>query len=84
MCAMQVERCLPGHIKAVQATKHKVVWCADIMHGNTFSAGKYKTRHMADLVSELSKSFQIHTSLGSKLQGVHLEMTGDTDEAGLG
>ena len=41
-----------------------------------------KTRHMADLCSELVKSWKIHQSLGSKLQGIHLEMTGDVDENG--
>lgn len=37
---------------------------------------------MADLCSELVKSWKIHQSLGSKLQGIHLEMTGDVDENG--
>lgn len=37
---------------------------------------------MADLCSELVKSWKIHRSLGSKLQGIHLEMTGDVDENG--
>jgi 3-deoxy-7-phosphoheptulonate synthase len=53
------------------------------MHGNTVSAGKYKTRHLADMVKELSQSFQIHLDHGSRLQGVHLEMTGDTDKDGF-
>ena len=53
------------------------------MHGNTVSAGKYKTRHLADMASELTKSFAIHLEHGSKLQGVHLEMTGDTDAEGF-
>lgn len=37
---------------------------------------------MADLCSELVKSWKIHRELGSKLQGIHLEMTGDVDENG--
>lgn len=41
-----------------------------------------KTRHMADLCSELVKSWRIHRTLDSKLQGIHLEMTGDVDEDG--
>lgn len=53
------------------------------MHGNTVSAGIYKTRHLADMASELTKSFAIHLEHGSKLQGVHLEMTGDTDAEGF-
>ena len=53
------------------------------MHGNTITAGAYKTRHLSDLVTELTRSFDIHHRLGSRLQGVHLEMTGDTDAAGF-
>jgi len=80
--AGKVDECLPGHIKAVQGTKHKVVWCADIMHGNGVSVGKYKTRHLQDLVRELVRSFEIHQSLGSRLNGVHLEQTGELDANG--
>lgn len=47
------------------------------MHGNTKSVGAIKTRAMHDIVTEISESIKIHASMGSKLGGVHLELTGD-------
>jgi 3-deoxy-7-phosphoheptulonate synthase len=47
------------------------------MHGNTKSAGSIKTRAMHDIVTEISSSIKIHTSMGSRLGGVHLELTAD-------
>lgn len=58
------------------------MWAADIMHGNGVSVGKYKTRHLQDLVHELVRSFEIHQSCGSRLNGVHLEQTGEVDANG--
>jgi 3-deoxy-7-phosphoheptulonate synthase len=37
---------------------------------------------LADIVTEISKSITIHNSLGSKLQGIHLELTGELNEDG--
>jgi 3-deoxy-7-phosphoheptulonate synthase len=102
---LQVEKFLPLHIKAVQASEHPAIFACDPMHGNTRtseSRGDIKTRHMgkslssrlfnalirfyvfriADIVSELSASIRIHTRLGSRLGGVHLEMTGEVNEDG--
>ena len=31
--AGKVEECLPGQIKAVQASGHPVIWISDPMHG---------------------------------------------------
>ena len=43
---------LPAHIKAVQTSKHKVVWCCDPMHGNGKSTSTgVKTRNFDDIVS---------------------------------
>lgn len=56
------------------------------MHGNTRTSSAYpgvKTRHMHDIVSEISASLRIHASMGSRLGGVHLELTGDITEDGL-
>jgi 3-deoxy-D-arabino-heptulosonate 7-phosphate (DAHP) synthase class II len=39
-------------------------------------------RRTADIVSELSASIRIHNRLGSRLGGVHLEMTGEVNEDG--
>lgn len=38
----------------------------------------------ADIVLELSRSIQIHARLGSRLNGVHLEMTGESVTECLG
>jgi 3-deoxy-7-phosphoheptulonate synthase len=56
------------------------------MHGNGKSSSLHpgvKTRHMHDIVSELSSSIRIHQQLGSRLGGVHLEITGDVDAEGF-
>ncbi|KAI8999502.1 DAHP synthetase [Gaertneriomyces semiglobifer] len=69
---------LPGHIKAVQATGHKVVWCCDPMHGNTETTSTgVKTRRFDHIAQELSKAFRIHKECNSRLGGVHFELTGD-------
>ncbi|GAA6064643.1 hypothetical protein JCM10212_004485 [Sporobolomyces blumeae] len=81
-----VEKLLPGHIQAVQASGHPVVWISDPMHGNTQTSTLppfHKTRHMSSLVSELLSSLKIHQALSSRLGGVHLELTGDITEDGL-
>ncbi|GJJ73802.1 3-deoxy-7-phosphoheptulonate synthase [Entomortierella parvispora] len=76
--ADQVDKCLPGHIKAVQQSGHIVVWACDPMHGNTKqSVSGVKTRHLMDITRELSQAIRIHTQYGSHLGGVHLELTGD-------
>ncbi|GAA5890273.1 hypothetical protein JCM6882_008778 [Rhodosporidiobolus microsporus] len=81
-----VDKKLPGHIQAVQKSDHKIVWQCDPMHGNGRNSCVYpgvKTRHMHDIVSELSASLRIHREMGSRLGGVHLELTGDVDENGF-
>lgn len=53
------------------------------MHGNTRSAttsspaGSYKTRQFSSIISELSSALKIHKDHGSRLGGVHLELTGE-------
>ncbi|KAG0003053.1 hypothetical protein BGZ65_002086 [Modicella reniformis] len=74
----QVDKYLPGHIKAVQESGHLVVWACDPMHGNTKqSTSGLKTRHLIDITKELSQAIRIHKQLGSHLGGVHFELTGD-------
>ena len=36
-----------------------------------------KTRHYSHIIAELTQSLEIHAHLGSKLQGVHFELTGE-------
>jgi 3-deoxy-7-phosphoheptulonate synthase len=48
------------------------------MHGNTITTVEgIKTRHYSHIISELTQSLEIHQRLGSKLQGVHFELTGE-------
>ncbi|RPF81316.1 MAG: 3-deoxy-7-phosphoheptulonate synthase class II [Rhodothermaceae bacterium TMED105] len=78
MGAAKVEEELPGLIQAVTASGHPVIWSVDPMHGNTFSTnGNIKTRHFSDILDEIHKTFAIHKSEGSRLGGVHLELTGE-------
>lgn len=86
---------LPPLIEAVRRSGRSVLWVSDPMHGNTeTTAGGYKTRRFDNILSELAQAFDIHRSLGSRLGGVHFELTGDDvteclggarglDEAGL-
>ncbi|MGH8191835.1 MAG: class II 3-deoxy-7-phosphoheptulonate synthase [Rhodanobacteraceae bacterium] len=69
---------LPPLIDAVKATGRRVLWVCDPMHGNTEKLGNgVKTRRFANIRSELEQAFDIHAAAGSKLGGVHLELTGE-------
>ncbi len=69
---------LPPLIEAVRATGKTVLWCCDPMHGNTRSTESgLKTRRFEDILAELESAFDIHRDLGSRLGGVHFELTGD-------
>ncbi|CAG8498449.1 7495_t:CDS:2 [Acaulospora morrowiae] len=76
--AHQVEKYLPGHIQAVKASGHIVVWACDPMHGNTKnSLSGMKTRHFNSIIEELSKAIHIHKANNSQMNGVHFELTGE-------
>jgi 3-deoxy-7-phosphoheptulonate synthase len=48
------------------------------MHGNTETTPQgIKTRRFDKIVSELEQSFELHAKLGSRLGGVHIELTGE-------
>jgi 3-deoxy-7-phosphoheptulonate synthase len=76
--AGHVEELLPPVIRKVRDAGLAVVWICDPMHGNTHktSAG-IKTRNVEDVFAELVETFQCHIDLGSRLGGVHFELTGD-------
>ena len=67
---------LPAMIRAVEREGRKVVWSTDPMHGNTITAGAYKTRPFDRIMSEIRTFFAIHRAEGTYAGGVHLEMTG--------
>ena len=78
MGAANVEEGLRPILRAVTDAGHPVVWACDPMHGNTFtSEGGHKTRHLEDVLSEISGFFAAHAAEGTWPGGVHIELTGD-------
>ncbi len=74
----RVEECLPGLIQAVTDQGSPVLWICDPMHGNTESTGSgIKTRRFRKIMREMDLAFDIHRAAGSRLGGVHLELTGE-------
>jgi 3-deoxy-7-phosphoheptulonate synthase len=67
---------LPQLIRAVSREGKKVVWSCDPMHGNTISAGGYKTRPFDRVMQEIRSFFDVHRAEGTYAGGIHLEMTG--------
>jgi 3-deoxy-7-phosphoheptulonate synthase len=67
---------LPALVRAVKASGRTVVWSCDPMHGNTISAGGYKTRPFERVLKEVQSFFHIHRAEGTHPGGVHIEMTG--------
>ncbi len=69
---------LPPLIEAVTRGGRSVIWCCDPMHGNTETTESgVKTRRFSNIMAELTGAFEIHRQLGSQLNGVHVELTGD-------
>ena len=78
MGVSKIADALPRLIEAVQRAGRTVLWTCDPMHGNTESTSNgYKTRRFENIRSELEQSFDIHAAAGSRLGGVHLELTGE-------
>jgi len=69
---------LPPLLEAVKSEGRRVLWIADPMHGNTESTSNgHKTRRFDNIRGELDKAFDIHAAAGTRLGGVHLELTGE-------
>jgi len=95
MGADNVEAKLPALVQAVRGEGRTVLWTCDPMHGNTETTPQgIKTRRFDKILKELEASFDLHLQLGSRLGGVHVELTGEDvteclggarglDEAGL-
>lgn len=76
--ASKVADYLPALIETVRATGRTVLFVCDPMHGNTRSTEKgLKTRRFDDILMELEQAIEIHRNCGSRLGGVHFELTGD-------
>ncbi|WP_420465879.1 class II 3-deoxy-7-phosphoheptulonate synthase [Panacagrimonas sp.] len=78
MGAGEIANHLPRLIETVKREGRRVLWLSDPMHGNTQTLGNgIKTRRFDDILSEVTQSFDIHAACGSRLGGVHLELTGE-------
>jgi 3-deoxy-7-phosphoheptulonate synthase len=78
MGATQIAGALPPLLEAVKREGRRVLWICDAMHGNTESTSNgYKTRRFDNIRSEIEQSFDIHAAAGTRLGGVHLELTGE-------
>ena len=78
MGATQVAKKLPPLLDALRRDGRRVLWVCDPMHGNTEVASNgYKTRRFANIRSELEQAFELHAAAGTRLGGVHLELTGE-------
>lgn len=69
---------LPALAEAVRRAGCHVLWSCDPMHGNTQTARNgIKTRSFDDITSEIITAFRLHKECGSRLSGIHLELTGE-------
>lgn len=76
--AGRADKVLAPLMRAVRNAGHTPVWACDPMHGNTFiSKSGHKTRHLADIVTEIAEFFSVHKEEGTHPGGIHLELTGD-------
>jgi 3-deoxy-7-phosphoheptulonate synthase len=76
MGAQKVAEKLPPLLRAVRDSGREVVWICDPMHGNTHTAGNYKTRSFDSILTEVRGFFDAHQAAGTWAGGVHVEMTG--------
>jgi len=78
MGASQIAEKLPPLLDAVRRDGRRVLWVCDPMHGNTESTSNgYKTRRFDNIRGEVEQSFDLHAAAGTRLGGVHLELTGE-------
>ena len=72
-----VEKFLSKLIKKINYEGKNVIWSCDPMHGNTIkSKFDKKTRKFENILSEVKSNIEIHKNEGSRIGGIHLEMTG--------
>ena len=78
MGAQHVADKLPPLIEAVRRRGRRVLWMSDPMHGNTSTTESgIKTRRFDDILAEVEQSVEVHAANGSRLGGVHFELTGE-------
>ncbi len=80
-----ISETLPKIVEEIARSNVRVLWICDPMHGNTVSTQSgQKTRRFDDVLSELRTSFAVHRECGTRLGGVHLELTGENVTECLG
>ena len=85
MGASHIADKLPKLLDAVHREGRRVLWICDAMHGNTESTSNgYKTRRFENIRSEIEQAFDLHAAAGTRLGGVHLELTGENVTECLG
>ncbi|MBP6597471.1 MAG: 3-deoxy-7-phosphoheptulonate synthase, partial [Arenimonas sp.] len=78
MGAGKVAEKLPPLLDAIRRDGRRILWICDPMHGNTESTSNgFKTRRFASIRGEVEASFELHAAAGTRLGGVHLELTGE-------
>ena len=78
MGAAAIRSGLPPVVEKVTASGAQVAWVCDPMHGNTTETpGGRKTRHVEDILAEVTGFFEVHHALGTHPGGIHIEFTGD-------
>jgi len=78
MGAAHIAAKLPRLLDAVRNEGRRVLWICDPMHGNTETTGNgYKTRRFDNIRGEVEQAFELHAAAGTRLGGVHLELTGE-------
>lgn len=76
--AEKIRMRLPALAEAVHRAGCRVLWSCDPMHGNTQTTRSgIKTRSFDDITSEIISAFRVHKECGSRLSGIHLELTGE-------
>ena len=85
MGAGSIEAKLPPLLTALKAAGRRPLWICDPMHGNTETLGNgVKTRRFENIRAELDLAFDLHADAGTRLGGVHLELTGENVTECLG
>jgi 3-deoxy-7-phosphoheptulonate synthase len=85
MGAARIAVALPPLLEAMKRAGRTVLWCCDPMHGNTETLSNgVKTRRFENIRGELDQAFDLHSAAGTRLGGVHLELTGENVTECLG
>ncbi|HEY6941555.1 class II 3-deoxy-7-phosphoheptulonate synthase [Dokdonella sp.] len=78
MGVAKIESALPPLLAAMKGAGRTPLWVCDPMHGNTETVGNgVKTRRFENIRGELDRAFDVHAAAGTRLGGVHLELTGE-------